>query len=105
METPLHRIMQSSVVGIVSIIFQKTLDTTHFIVYNTHMNDNEINYLCKMLQQSHDMACKASGFTDTILMQALEVVIHLRQQRDEARKRLSECAMDKIAELDEEMGL
>ena len=69
------------------------------------MNDNEINYLCKMLQQSHDMACKASGFTETILMQALEAIVYLREQRDEARKRLSEYAMDKIAELDKEMGL
>lgn len=73
--------------------------------YNTHMNDNHIDHLCKMLKQSHEIACKASGFTDTILMQALEVVIHLRQQRDEARKRLSEFAMDKIAELDDDIGL
>lgn len=69
------------------------------------MNDNEINYLCKMLQQSHDMACKASGFTETILMQALEAIVYLREQRDEARKRLSEYATDKMAELDKEMGL
>ena len=97
------------------------------------MNDNEINYLCKMLQQSHDMACKASGFTETILMQALEAIVYLREQRDEAlqkvqamrdgfegccpccepvgvrnqelQKKLSQYTMDKIAELDKEMGL
>ena len=69
------------------------------------MNDNHIDHLCKMLKQSHEIACKASGFTDTILMQALEAIVYLREQRDEARKRLSECAMDKIAELDEEMGI
>lgn len=69
------------------------------------MNENDIDHLCKMLKQSHEIACKVSGFTDTILMQALDVVIHLRQQRDEARKRLSECAMDKIAELDKEIGI
>ena len=67
------------------------------------MNDNDIDHLCKMLQQSHEIACKASGFTDTILMQALEGVIHLRQQRDEARKQLSECAMNMIARLDDEI--
>lgn len=67
------------------------------------MNDNDIDHLCKMLKQSHEIACKASGFTDTILMQALEGVNHLRQQRDEARKRLSECAMNMIARLDDEI--
>ena len=91
--------------GIVSTIFRKPLDTRHTLWYTTHMNDNDIDHLCKMLQQSHDTACKVSGFTDTMFLQALEGVIHLRQQRDEARKRLSECAMDKIAELDKEMGL
>jgi hypothetical protein len=72
-------------------------------VYNTHMSDNDIDHLCKMLQQSHDTACKVSGFTDTMFLQALEGVIHLRQQRDEARKRLSDCAMNMIARLDEEI--
>jgi hypothetical protein len=69
------------------------------------MNDNDIDHLCKMLKQSHEIACKVSGFTDTMFLQALEGVIHLRQQRDEARKRLSEFAMDKISQLDEELGL
>jgi hypothetical protein len=52
------------------------------------MNDNDIDHLCKMLKQSHDTACKASGFTDTMFLQALEGVIHLRQQRDEARQEI-----------------
>jgi hypothetical protein len=79
------------------------IDKPHFIVYTTHMNDNDIDHLCKMLKESHDTACKVSGFTDTMFLQALEGVIHLRQQRDEARKRLSECAMNMIARLDEEI--
>ena len=72
---------------------------------SNHTNDDDIDHLCKILRNSHDLACKASGMTDTLFLQALEVVIHLRQQRDEARKRLSEYAMDKIAELDKEIGI
>ena len=39
-----------------------------------------------------------------LLHEAADEIERLRKQRDEARKRLSECAMDMIAELDEEMG-
>lgn len=43
--------------------------------------------------------------SDADVDEAADEIERLRKERDEARKRLSECAMDKIAELDKEMGL
>ena len=39
-----------------------------------------------------------------LLHEAADEIDRLRKQRDEARKRLSECAMDMIARLDDEIG-
>ena len=38
-----------------------------------------------------------------LLHEAADEIERLRKQRDEARKRLSECAMDMIARLDDEI--
>jgi len=73
------------------------LDTHHSLWYNTHMTNNDLDHLCKMLQESHDTACKVTGMDDTMFLQALEAIVYLRQQRDDA--------MDRLAQLDEEIGL
>lgn len=114
-------------------IFQKTLDSSHFIVYNTHMSNDDLDHLCKMLQNSHDTASKVTGMDDTMFLQALDGIKWLRDRIQRMRdgmegcctacepvgvknqeletklkacqRELSNLAMDRLAQFDEENGL
>jgi uncharacterized coiled-coil DUF342 family protein len=61
--------------------------------------------LADMYKEKYNLLLKDNEELERQIDEANAEVEQLRQQRDEARKRLSECAMDKIAELDKEMGL
>lgn len=57
---------------------------------SNHTNDDDIDHLCKMLRNSHDLACKASGMTDTLFLQALDGVMYLREQVATLKARVAE---------------
>ena len=65
------------------------LDTHHSLWYNTHMTNNDLDHLCKMLQESHDTACKVTGMDDTMFLQALEAIVYLRKQINPVEARVA----------------
>jgi hypothetical protein len=128
--------MQSSVVGIVSIIFQKTLDTTHFIVYNTHMTNTPSfidhtrrskydSQFLRMIAEKHYYfgAGKYTPEGERIMEIADKIDMvtgelpksdpadtttffdEVREIGEEMRRNEQQAALDRIAELDKEMGI
>jgi len=63
---------------------------------SNHTNDNDIDHLCKMLRNSHDLASKASGMTDTLFLQALDGVMYLREQVATLKARVDELEDDEL---------
>jgi len=86
-------------------IFRKTLDTHHSLWYNTHMTNDDLDHLCKMLQNSHDTASKVTGMDDTMFLQALDGIKWLRAKLKQYQRAEAAAAMDRLAQFDEENGL
>jgi hypothetical protein len=69
------------------------------------MTNDDLDHLCKMLQESHDTASKVTGMDDTMFLQALDGIKWLRAKLKQYQRAEAAAAMDRLAQFDEENGL